>query len=312
MDKEAKKVLRRNAGWIFLRSSTFLFGSLPLSFGYAVGSFLGWLMYIVLARHRRNALRSLRVAFGELSDRERKKIARDFFIFLSQGALEILYFLRNPRRLDDVRVEGLTHLQDGLNKGKGVILLTAHLGNFPLLSLKLANLGYAVNFVARPMRDAKTGDYLHQLRTAAGVKTILSYPRRACVSAILEALRKNEIVFIQMDQNFGTGGVWVRFFGKLAATPVGPIIFGLRAGAAIIPAYIFREARGKHCIRVFPREPLKTAADKDQTILVNAVHFSRVIESWIRQVPSQWGWVHRRWKSEPSEQVMKQRFKVEA
>jgi KDO2-lipid IV(A) lauroyltransferase len=161
------------------------------------------------------------------------------------------------------------------------------------------------------MRDTKAGSYLHDLRTNAGVKTIYSYPRKACVSSIVKALRDKELVIIQMDQNFGTGGVWVKFFGELAATPVGPIVFALRTGAPVVPVYIYREAKGKHCIKFFPEEELIVTEDKDKTILLNAIKFTRVIESWIRTVPVQWGWIHRRWKSRPSEKIKAMKYRIE-
>jgi len=198
-----------------------------------------------------------------------------------------------------------------LKPGQGVILVTAHIGNFPLLSLKLANSGYRVNFVTRPMRDEKAGDYLYNLRENAGVKSIFSYPRRECVVSMLKALRNNEIVITQMDQNFGSGGVWVKFFGRLAATPVGPITLSMRTKAKLVPAFIYKTGLGRHCIKIFKEEPLIEAADKDEMILKNAANLSHIIEKWIRDYPEQWGWIHRRWKSEPSEKMKAMKFRVE-
>ncbi|UCC95143.1 MAG: lysophospholipid acyltransferase family protein [Candidatus Omnitrophota bacterium] len=311
MSKEKKKYFRRMMGWIALRTFTLINGVLPLKWSYTLGKTLGTIAHLVMIRHRRIALESVSFAFETLSLKERKKIASNFFIFMMQSFLEMLHFLRNPRKLENVRMEGREYLESALQKKKGIIILTAHLGNFPLMSLKLAKIGYVVNFVTRPMRDKKTGDYLHTLRTDAGVKTIFSYPRRECVNGIIKGLRSNELVVIQMDQNFGTGGVWVKFFGKLAATPVGPIVFALRTGAAVVPAYIYREAEGRHCIKIFPQEELIFSQDKDEAVLLNAIKFTRIIENWIRKTPSQWGWVHRRWKSRPSDKVRQLKFKIE-
>ncbi len=311
MDREKKKMMQRRVGYYALRTFTFLNSKLPLSWSYFLGAFLGSTFYAIVFRHRRIALDSLAIAFPDLSVRKRKQIARQFFTFLAQGSFECLYFLRKLQMLDNIRIEGKEHLDKALQNKRGVIIVTAHLGNFPLMSMKLVKEGYPVHFVTRPMRDGKAGDYLHSLRTEAGVKTILSYPRKVCVNGIIQALRNNEIVIIQMDQNFGTGGVWVNFFGKLAATPVGPIVFALRTDASLVPAYIFRESRGKHCIKIFPQEELIKKEDKDETVLMNAIKFTRIIESWVKEVPAQWGWIHRRWKSRPSEKVKQLKFKVE-
>jgi len=265
----------------------------------------------VVARHRKYAFKNLSIAFSEKSVKEVKKITRDFFIFMAQSSFELLHFLKNPFQLSNIHVDGKNYLEDALNQKKGVIILTAHLGNFPLMSLKLAKMGYSVNIVARPMRDERAGQYIHDLRTASGVKTIFSYPRRDCVSGIIKALRNNELVVIQMDQNFGTGGVWVNFFGKLAATPVGPITLALRTNAVILPGYIFRKNNFQHTLKLFPKENLILGACKEETILLNAVKFTQMIEIWIRKVASQWVWIHRRWKSRPSEKIKNMRFKIE-
>lgn len=312
MDKEKKKAFLRGVGWFFLKSVASFSGGISLRQDYLLGKIIGITAYSILLHHRQVALESLSVAFPEKTREEKKKIARDFFIFMIQGGLELLHFFRNPSNLKGIRVENKEYLEEALKKQKGVILLTAHIGNFPLMALKLAEEGFAVNFVTRPMRDKKAGDYLHDLRTKAGVKTIYSYPKKACVSGIITSLRQKEIVIIQMDQNFGTGGVWVKFFGQLAATPVGPVVFALRTGAAVVPVYIYRENEGNHCIKFFPEEELILTQDKDETILLNAIKFTSLIENWIKHVPSQWGWIHRRWKSRPSEKVKNLKFKVQS
>ncbi|MDD3296060.1 MAG: hypothetical protein PHU64_01720 [Candidatus Omnitrophica bacterium] len=312
MDKEKKKLLQRRAGWFAIRGFTIFSGVMPLSWNYFLGKVLGSIAYLVVARHRKIALESLEVAFPQTSLRERKKITRDFFVSMAQGSFELLHYLRNLKQLDNIRIEGKSNLDKALKNQRGVILVTAHLGNFPLLSLKLAKEGYKVYFVTRPMRDEKAGDYLYELRSGAGVNTIFSYPRRECVSGITKALSGNGIVIMQMDQNFGSGGVWVKFFGKLAATPVGPIVLGLRTKASLVPAYIFHEQGFKHGIKIFPEEALEAGESRDHAILLNAVKFTRIIEGWIKEVPNQWSWIHRRWKSRPSEKIQSLKFKIEA
>jgi KDO2-lipid IV(A) lauroyltransferase len=313
MDKEKKKFLRRLAGVVSLKTFASFNRILSLNGIYLLGNFLGKFTYLLVSRHRRAALESLKIAYPELSLRERKKIAKEFFIFMVQGSLELLYFLKNASALDNnVDIEGREYLDQALSRNKGVIILTAHLGNFPLMGLKLVREGYKINIIARPMRDKRSGDYIHRLRTEAGVKTIFSYPRKECVNQTIRVLRNNEIVMIQMDQNFGTGGVWVKFFGKLAATPVGPIVFALRTQASIVPMYIVREAPGRHSLKVFPQVELDYLEDKNELILVNAIKFTKIIENWIRQNPTQWSWIHRRWKSRPSQSIRNLRFKVQA
>ncbi|MDD4182290.1 MAG: lysophospholipid acyltransferase family protein [Candidatus Omnitrophica bacterium] len=311
MNNELRKNLARRLAWFFLRIFTVINGSFSLKWSYTLGSLLGSFACAVIPRQRKVAIESLEIAFPDMTPKERKKITRDFFIFMAQSAFELLYILRHTEKLQNVKIDGRENLDSALKEGTGIILVTAHMGNFPLMSVKLANEGYKVNFVTRPMRDEKAGDYLFDLRENAGVKSIFSYPRKECVAGIIKALRNNEIVIMQMDQNFGSGGVWVKFFGKLAATPVGPITLGLRTHAKLVPAYIYREGFGKHCVKILPHEELVETENKDETILKNAIIFSHIIESWIKEYPEQWGWIHRRWKSQPPKNLSTSQFKVE-
>ncbi|MBN2483591.1 MAG: lysophospholipid acyltransferase family protein [Candidatus Omnitrophica bacterium] len=311
MNKEVGKNIQRKIGWFVLRASTCLTPFIPLSWNYFFGRVIGACMYYLLLRHRRNTLISLRIALPQLPESERRRIAKDSFVYMSQGSLELIYFLKKNCPGDAIRLEGKEFLDEALSRGKGIIGLNAHLGNFPLISLKLAQMGYKVNVVARPMRDEQAGEYIHRLRTATGVGTIFSYPRRECVNNIIRALRNNEIVIIQMDQNFGTGGVWVKFFNTLAATPVGPVVFALRTDASVLPVYIHREELGRHCIKILPPALLQVTDDKDETILLNTIKFTEIIEKWVREYPRQWSWLHRRWKSQPTEKMKQMRFRVQ-
>ncbi|MBL7132213.1 MAG: lysophospholipid acyltransferase family protein [Candidatus Omnitrophica bacterium] len=311
MNKKTKRFVTRWIGFISFRLFAFISAKLPLTVSYFIGRIIGKLFNLPVTRYRKVALESLAIAFPQKSINERRQIAKESIVMVIQGGLELLYFYRNTQRLTDVRIEGREYLDAALKSNKGVVGVTAHFGNFPLMLLKLAKEGYSVNTLLRPMRDPKAGDYVYNLCKGAGIGTIFSYPRREVVNGTISALRDNEIVLIQMDQNFGTGGVWVDFFGRLAATPVGPIVFASRTEATILPIYIVREGVGKHCIKILPPQPLEKTDNRDETILLSAIKITKIIESWIKAHPSQWAWIHRRWKSRPSEKVKDIRFKVQ-
>jgi len=311
MSKKKKRFFRVVVVPQILKMFTALAGIVPLSWHYRIGDIFGSLAYRFDRKHRKISIENLKVAFEDLSLDERKEMTRYFFSFLCQGTLELLHAVKRPDTLKNISIEGKENLDSALQQGKGVLLVTAHIGNFTLLSYKLAQEGYIVSMVARPMRDEKTGDYIDLLRTQSGVKSIFSYPRKECVNQIITALRKNEIVIIQMDQNFGTGGVWVKFFGKLAATPVGPIIFALRTQATVVPAYMWRKGYADHLLTICPQVTMESSDDKQEAVLLNAIKITRIIEGWIRKAPVQWSWIHRRWKSRPSETVKKIPYKVE-
>jgi len=308
--RNIRRFIGRKISLFFFRLFTFFAGNLSLECIYCIGSFVGAVFYAIPLRHRKVALDSLKVSFPNKSPEERKKIVKESITLMIQSSIEVIHFLKNQHKLSNIRIEGRQYLDEALKQGRGVVGFTAHFGNFPLMDLKLAEEGYPVNIVLRPMRDAQAGSYVYNLCAQAGIKTILSYPREKVVKDTIDALRANNLVIIQMDQNFGTGGVWVDFFGKLAATPVGPIVFSLRTKAVMLPIYMVREGMGSHCIKILPPQELAIADETRETVLLSAAKITKVIEGWIKEYPEQWAWIHRRWKSRPSEKVKAAKFKV--
>lgn len=260
--------------------------------------------YAVASRHRKVAFESLSIAFAsQKSTQEIKEIAFSSFDTMAKIAIEFLVFLERPQLINRyVTVEGIEHLKATLDKKKGVIALSAHFGNFPLMLTKLAMDGYPIHTLLRTMRDQWVNDYFLRKRDAVGVGSIFTQPRKQCVEKSLEVLRHNDILFIQLDQNFGTGGIFVDFFGKKAATAKGPIVFALRTGAAIVPMFIIREKGNHQRVIIEPEVEIITGKDPDETIQLNAQKLTTIIETYVRRYPSEWGWIHRRWKVRPKEE----------
>jgi KDO2-lipid IV(A) lauroyltransferase len=165
---------------------------------------------------------------------------------------------------------------------------------------RLAVEGYKSAGIMRPMRDLRVEKLFLKKRQKFGVKTIYSQPRDACVNNTIQSLRNNELVFIPIDQNFGTSGIFVNFFGRKAATATGPVIFAQRTGAVLIPCFILRQEDDRHKIVFGPALDLKKGNSPQETILINIQRLTDIIESYIRKYPAEWGWIHRRWKSQPN------------
>ena len=299
--KVFKRALARNGLYL---SSAFL-NSLP----YAVVKFFTHIFiaigYQLTRRQRHIAIESLQIAFGkEKSEKEIREISKGCFENLGKGMIELIYFMAHPRMIrDHVTFPGKEHLDGALKDGRGVIAVSAHFGNFPLMLLRLAQEGYKVNAIIRPTRDSKIEEYFEGLRSSLGLKTIYSVPRKQCVDTSLKALRNNELLFIPLDQNFGSdGGVFVDFFGQKAATATGPVVFAMRTKAPLLPMFITRGKNDRHMILIEPPLLLEEKNDDQETILFNTSRITRIIERYIRAYPQEWGWMHRRWKSRPSEE----------
>ena len=261
------------------------------------------LAYVFASKHRKIALESLRIAFGkEKSPQELDRIARDCFTYLAKSAVELMFFFDKPFLLKDkVEIYGRENLDQALAAGCGVILVSAHFGNFPLLLGRLAVEGYHAGGIMKPMHDTKMEEIFLKKREKFGVRTIYSQPRQECVNQTITVLRNNELVFIPIDQNFGTGGVFVNFFGNQAATATGPVILAQRTKAALVPCFIIRQSDDRHKIFFEPRLELEEGSSPKETILVNIQRLTDIIETYIRKYPAEWGWIHRRWKSKPRE-----------
>ena len=306
--KEISRRFQRFLARTAIQFCAFIVKIIPASWAYGFARSVGNFGYIVASKQRKIAIESLTMAFGqEKSKQEIITIARDCFQTMAKIAIEFMLFTERPVFVDRfVSVSGLENLDKALAKNKGAISLSAHFGNFPLMCTKLSFAGYKMSTILRHMRDKWVNNYFLTRRTSLGVGSIFTQPRKQCVEKCLEVLRNKEILFMQLDQNFGTGGVWVDFFGKKAGTAKGPIVFALRTGAPIVPMFIYRKDNEQQHIVIEPEVELLEGKDPEDTIKINAQRLTKIIESYIRRYPKEWGWIHKRWKARPQEERMKQ------
>ena len=271
----------------------------PRKFLYAVAQTIGLLGYRLLSTQRKIALENLDIAFGNSKSKEEKnRIARDSFCAMVKSGFEILHIIDNPAQITQwITFRDKDILDKALSRGKGVILVSAHFGNFPLMLGRLSKEGYPTAAIMRPMRDVRTEKLFAKKRGTYGIMTVYSQPRKACVEDSIRRLRKNELLFILLDQHFGTAGVFVDFFGRKAATATGPITLAQRTQAVILPCFIVRHQDNTHSIMFDQPFELRQGGTEDETISVNIQALTTLIELYICRYPAQWAWIHRRWKS---------------
>ena len=269
-----------------------------------IEGFLHFLFSVAFALtyHLRNmAKKSLRMAFGpDLSEERIQEIVNACFRNIRYGIIELLYYSRYPEQVNEsFEYEGQDHLDAALAKGKGAVMVTAHFGNFALMMLSMARKGYKVQCILRLARDKRMAEEAKKIMDRVGVRTIYSKPPQKCVMDSIRALRNNELVFVLLDQHYGSaGGVMVEFFGRQAATATGPVVLSKRTGAPIIPVFCLRQGKNRHRIIINPEFPLAECPTEEETIRTNIGGITRLIEQYIRKYPEEWGWMHRRWKKE--------------
>lgn len=297
---QRKVIYATGFGFFVICSLILRYLPLPLLYGFAKA--LAIVAYTLGVPFRKVAYANLKASYGtELSKAQRRRIVLDCFISIFKSAVEVVTivgktpaFIKSRYRLVDKK-----HLDRALAKGKGVILVSAHFGNFPMMIVRLACEGYKAGAIMRPLKDERFERYLSGERDRFRIHTIKSLPRKECVVTTIRSLRNNEVIFLPLDQNFGTGGVFVDYFGRKAATATGPVILAQRTGAALIPCFIIRQPDNRHAIVFEPEVPLEQGSTEEESIMINVQRLTSVIESYVRQYPAEWSWIHRRWKAQP-------------
>jgi len=273
---------------------------MPLRFTWRLAEFLGRLWFRLDTRHRLIALNNLKLAWGdELTERERKNIAGRNFIHLAKVILELPYIRKvTPDEVDGfVAFDGLENLDAALKKGKGVLVMTTHFGNWELMALAFSLLYHPINIVIRPLDSPFLDTLIHNIRTRGGNKMIA---KKGSVSKVLRLLAAGEAVGLLIDQNPAWyEGVFVPFFKEIACTNKALSSLALRTSAPVVPAYNVREPNGSYRIVFEPEVVLDRSGDARVDIEENTAKFNRIIESYVRRHPEQWFWVHQRWKTRP-------------
>jgi len=268
---------------------------------FAIGTCGGWCAYYLLRRERRRALANLALAYGqEKSATERIRIARAVFVNLGRNLSELALY----PRLDDahfsrlVTMEGRETIDRELRKGKGILIITGHIGNWELFPSFIIASGYSGGVVARRAYYEKYERLLLGLRRSKGFRV---FYRDESPKEVLRTLRNNEIIGILADQDVRKlDGVFVDFFGITAYTPTAPVLIAAKSGAALIPARIVREGR-RHRICIEEPIVLRATGDRESDLLYNTQQWSDCIERYIRAHPEQWVWMHRRWRTRPED-----------
>ncbi len=255
--------------------------------------------YPFLRAARRIALNNLRLALGrEKNDEEIQRICLESFKNIGKDMMETSRFLdyMDGSIKTLVKFEGKEYLDEALRRGKGVIALSAHVGNFPLMCCRLVDEGYRLSIVVRESKNPKIVKFMTSLRDSIGMESIPAKPSMTCVSRCLKTLKGNRILFAQIDLHARESEVWVDFFGYLVPTYKGPVVFSLRTGAPIVPMFMVRNSDNTHRIIIHPSFELDVTGDMEKDVTTNIAKLTKIIEATIRQFPEQWWWALRRFK----------------
>ena len=270
---------------------------LPLGVAYWLGARLGDVLYLVLARRRRLVLANLALAFGpDKTAEERRLIARATFRNLGQHLIDFSHMRRlTLQRFTTIcHVEGLEHVEALLQRGRGLLIVSAHFGSWELAPAIALCLSTPLHVIVRPLDSPALQRLAEAYRRCCGYRAI---SRHAALTECLKVLRRGEIVGVLVDQSsLRHESIQVEFFGTNAYTSRGPALLALRTGCPVVSGFLIRAGPGRHRF-VFSQEiPVRRTGNLQQDIAENTRVFTHVIESYVRRYPEHWFWLHRRWK----------------
>ena len=276
-------------------------GALPRGLARLLAAGLVWVIYHGLSRLRSVGLRNLELAMPELSPSERDRILRGVYRHLGWQLVE---FCRMPRYTAEntrgwIRTAGLEHYEAARARGKGVLVLTGHLGAWELSSFYHSLMGFPMGMVIRRLDNRKLDAFVNDIRCMHGNHVL---HKDDFGRGLLTAMRAGETVGILMDTNMTPPqGVFVDFFGLKACTASGLPHIALKTESAVVPGFLVWEPGEKQYVLHFgPELVFARTEDREADLLSATQQCNDVLETWIRRYPDQWLWIHRRWKTRPA------------
>ena len=262
---------------------------------------IGDLIYRFDRKHRERALASLRRSFPELSEAQRQVIARKSLQEIPMICVEVLFTTRLVKLDTWTKYVELENFRETLSllldKDRGLILLTAHYGNFEILGYVLALIGLPTSSIARPLDNPYVSKWLFAVRENLGQKIIV---KKGATDEVVDCLTHKGTVCIVADQNAGAKGVFVDFFGRKASTYKSIALMAMEFKVPIAVGYSRRlNDQFKFKIAVVDVIYPEDWANQESPMKYITQRYSSAIESFIREDPTQYWWVHRRWKTRP-------------
>jgi KDO2-lipid IV(A) lauroyltransferase len=287
--------------YVGLRIVWMVVHSFPVEVGLSIASRLGSLVYTIDRKHRERALGNLRRSFPEMSEKARDTLARQSMQHLFMLGIEVAFTTRLVRVDSWVQVCQLDNFQEILQlllkKNQGLILLTGHYGNWEVLGYVLATLGFETTSIARPLDNPYINEFVLGVREKKGQRIVAKKGATEEVTGVLE--NSGTVGFIA-DQNAGSKGIFVDFFGRKAATYKSIGLVAMQYKVPIVVGYA-RRITGQFRFQMGVQDIIYPAdwQEENDPLRYITQRYTKGVEDFIRKDPAQYLWAHRRWKTRP-------------
>ena len=293
--RKARHYIEHLAFMAFSGVSVFLPEALALS----VGSLLGWITGSVLRVRRTEVDEHLFLAFPERTDAWRHDVARASYAHLGREAVATLRLSRATDKdlSERTRIPDLALFRTAVEEGRGVILVTGHLGNWEVGGGAFTSRGISLDAIAKGMANKAIGDAIAGVRESLGIGLI---HMDEVAREVPRSLLRGRVVAMLADQHVHKGGILVSFFGREASTTRAPALFAIRTGAPIFLGIALRDPGWRQRYTVsLERIDFQSSGEVDADIRRLTAAHSAALERAVRLAPEQYFWQHRRWKSAP-------------
>ena len=289
--KRSKKIRGRLIAWLLRRIQRRLLKK-PYLKALASGERMGRLVWKLAKGRRNTAVSNLMMAFPEMSEEGALATSKRVFENFGRSSADFLVGLdRTKEELDSTTtIEGFQNFEKAHAKGKGVMIVTGHFGNWERSSMWLVHRGYKLSVVARDANDEGVNALVNELRKGPGTEVIA---RGNAARPMIERLKRNELIGIVPDQN--SNEIFIPFFGKPAGTVLGPGVIAERTGAPVVPFFCHYVGAGRYHIKVYPELATEPVYETKGEGMMRAI--GRQLEEVIREHPDQWLWFHDRWRN---------------
>ncbi len=277
-----------------------LLGHAPRWLARLAAGCIAFAVYCLFGRLRRAGLRNLQLTLQELPAKAKKNILRGVYRHLGWQLVEFCRMTRyTPHNTRNwLRTEGLDGYLAAKARGKGVLIVTGHLGAWELSSFYHSLMGHPMGMVIRRLDNRRLDAWVNRIRCLHGNHV---FHKDDFGRALLASMRAGAPVGILMDTNMTPPqGAFVRFFGIPACTATGLAHVARKTGAAVLPGFmLWEQAERRYVLHFGPEIEVPRTENIAQDILEGTQRATAAIESWIRRYPDQWLWIHRRWKTRP-------------
>ncbi len=289
--------------YVLVRGLIFIIERLPRDMALKLAGMIGELAAILDVKERKLAEENLRRAYGhKWSELKIRLVARDCFVKMALNTADVIQSRRwtaeDLRRLVDI--EGMEYFDEALSRGKGLVAVTGHIGNFELMAAWFSSVKkISVSVIGRRLYDDRLDALVVENRERFGMENI---PSDAPAKKVLSALKSGRVLGVLIDLDSSRiAGEFVPFFGIPARTPSGPIVIGRQSRSPAVPLAMFRTPDDRYRVKILPIIDIPRTDDRNADVTETLKRCNLALEELINYDPTQWPWIHNRWKSKPAD-----------